>query len=101
MPRTEVILLRAASPREIVRIFRALDARSIATARPLDELGLRDSQVLRRMVASAELRRHGPYRYYLDEALLTEHDRVRQRPLRRAALAMALAGSSVAFFLTR
>ena len=101
MPRFDIIILRTASPREIVRAFRALDARSIASARPLDELDLRDSQTLRRMVASAELRRHGPYRYYLDEKVLAEHARTRQRPLRRAALAMALAASSVAFLLTR
>ena len=101
MHRSDIIIVRTAAPREIVRAFRARDARSLASARSLDELGLRDSQSLRRMVACAEVRRYGPYRYYLDDELLAEHDRVRQRPLRRAAFAMALAGSSMAFFLSR
>lgn len=101
MPRTDIIMLRAASPREIIRVFRALDARSLGSARALDELGLQDSPSLRRMVASAEVRRYGPYRYYLDEAVLAEHQSVRHRPLRRVALAVALAGSSAVLLLTR
>lgn len=94
-------MLRAATPREIVRVFRALDAHSLGTARALDELGLQDSKTLRQMVASGEVRRYGPYRYFLDETVLAAHHRARQRPLRRVALAMALAGSTVVLLLSR
>lgn len=39
------------------------------TARPLRDLGLKDTVVLRGMIASAVIRKAGPERYFLDEAV--------------------------------
>lgn len=52
---------------QIVRAFQAERADTAPRARRLRDLGLRDSQVLQDLVASAVLRKAGPERYFLDE----------------------------------
>ena len=52
---------------QIIGAFRTRRALSGATARRLRDLGLRDSQALRELIAGAVIRKAGPERYFLDE----------------------------------
>lgn len=96
-----MLILHSTTEAEAVRAFRERGARSAMAARALDELSVDVTPVLRRLIDEGTVCRSGPFRFYLDEVVWARHAARRRRPLRRAALALALAGSSVAFFLAR
>ncbi len=54
---------------QIIKAFRDRHAVSGQSAQRLRDMGLKDSPVLRAMITAAVLRRAGPERYYLDEAI--------------------------------
>jgi hypothetical protein len=88
---TAVTLARtAADQRQIVKAFRAARAMTGATARRLRDLGLNDSGPLRRMVLSTIIRRAGPERYFLDEAVWSSRRRLKGRTVLRIALALGV-----------
>jgi len=84
---------------QIIKAFRDRRALSGQSAQRLQDMGLKDSPVLRAMITSAVLRRAGPERFYLDEA--TWATRRNGTPLHLAMVvgAVLLAITLVALFL--
>lgn len=68
----EAIVVQLRRRRGIIAVFRDQAAESPEMARSLEELGLRDSMLLRKMMRQQVIRReHG--RYYLDDRGLITH----------------------------
>jgi hypothetical protein len=67
MSTTAGAVLAARYQLQIVRAFRAERALSGPSARRLRDLGLKDTEVLRQLIATAVIRKAGPERFFLDE----------------------------------
>jgi hypothetical protein len=76
---------RARGELMIIRAFRAEGAVSGPTAQGLRALGLKDSSVLRHMIAAAVVRKAGPERFFLDEAAWAARPHGPKLSLRMAA----------------
>ncbi|MCP5119609.1 MAG: hypothetical protein GY953_53095 [bacterium] len=79
----------AAVQNRYIRAFQDAGATSEATAKSLDELGCRDSLILRRLVSMRVLVEAGGQRYYLNEEALSVFLR-RRRALALGVLAILL-----------
>jgi hypothetical protein len=93
--------LTAANERRIVGAFRSHRALTARMALPLRELGLHDSRTLRDMVLGLVLRRAGPERYFLDEAVWSARRHLDLRAVKRIGWAAAAAAVVVAFVFFR
>ncbi len=96
-------LLTLRFERQIVKAFRKQGALSGASAHRLRDLGLKDSDVLRHLVAATILRKAGPERYFLHEPTWAARGHMSWRTV--GWLALGLAGLGLAalgyYFLTR
>lgn len=68
-----------AREREIVEAFRDVGATTVATALPLDEVGVDENIGFRRLRMHEVVREAAPGRYYLDEGVWTAVRRTRHR----------------------
>jgi hypothetical protein len=87
-----VAAIIVAKEREIVEAFRDVGATTVATALPLDEVGVDENVGFRRLRMHEVVRESAPGRYYLDEGVWTAVQRTRRRVgLTLAAIAVILA----------
>ena len=95
-------LLTARFERQIVKVFRSQRAVSGPAALRLRDLGLKDSEVLRHLVATTIVRKAGPERYFLHEPTWAARGHMSWRAVGVMALGTALAFlSAIAYLVTR
>jgi hypothetical protein len=85
------VLLTARGERQIVKAFRSRGAISGAAARRLQDLGLKDSQLLRHLITATIVRKAGPERYFLHEPTWVARDHMSWRTVKLLGLTMGLA----------
>lgn len=93
--------LTASNEQQIVRAFRSVRAVTLRTARSLSDLGLNNSQALQKMVTATILRRAGPERYFLDEAVWASRRSMSGRNAWRIGFALLIAAALGALYLAR
>lgn len=94
--------LAARYERQVVKTFRQRKATSGPRAQRLKDLGLRDTDHLRSMVAATILRKAGPERFYLHEATWEARDHMSWETVGRlaAGVGIILLGVLAYFLLT-
>jgi hypothetical protein len=92
-------LLTARYERQVVKAFRARKAISGPSAQRLRDLGLKDTQHLRRMVSETVLRKAGPERFYLHEPTWASRDHMSWQTVRRLAAATGVVLLVLAIYL--
>ena len=99
MPRVSEILRKdAANERQVVSVFRGARAVTIRAAKSLAELKLNNSQTLQRLVGLAVVRKAGPERYFLDEAVWATRNAMSGRTALRVAVVLVLAAAIAAAY---
>ena len=83
---------------KIVHVFRGKRAVTVRAAKSLHELGLHNSQALQHMVGALIVRRAGPERYFLDEAVWASRRSMSGRSLWKVVLAMAFVVAAAAYY---
>lgn len=83
-------ILAARYERQVVKAFRAQHAVSGQSAQRLRDLGLKDTDQLRRMVAATILRKAGPERFFLHEPTWAARDNMSWKTVRRLAAGAGL-----------
>ncbi len=81
----------AAQFRKIVRSFQTREAYSSATARTVEELGIRHSLIFRRLVRKGVIIESGSEKYYLDKDRLEQYTKIRRKVVLLILLAIACA----------
>jgi hypothetical protein len=87
---------------QIITAFRAAKALSGSNAQRLLKMGLKDTRVLRGMVAASVIRKAGPDRYFLDEAVWASRRHMTSKQLLLAALGtLVLLGAGALYLGSR
>lgn len=84
--------------RDIVKIFRRHWATNATAARRLRDMGLKDTDVLKGLVATTVLRRAGPERYFLHEPTWNARSHMSWPTVRRVAVLGALVLAAVIYW---
>lgn len=92
-------ILAARYERQVVKAFRARQALSGPSAQKLRDLGLKDTDQLRRMVAATILRKAGPERFFLHEPTWAARDDMSWKTVRRLALGAGVVVGLVVLYL--
>ncbi len=71
--------IMASQSRKIVRSFQTREAYSSATARTIEELGIRHSLIFRRLVRKGVIVESGSGKYYLDKDRLEQYTQIRRK----------------------
>ena len=97
MGATAVIAMIRRKEREVVEDFRAAGATSAATAKSLDEVGIQENHIVRRLCKREVLREASPGQIYLDERVWTATRAMRRRMGIVMLLTIALVGLGVLY----